>query len=218
MIKRFLVTCASCGEDRNVNYSMFRYITRGVYSGKCRDCAQKGHSNTRPWYKHSEETKRKIGEANAIALKGRKFLHLYTPEAREKIVQKLTGRKLSPEHIEKTRLGHLGKKLSLEHRIKLSDATRGSKCHFWRGGITSINQLIRRSLKYRLWRESVFKRDDYTCQFCNVRGGKLHADHIKPFSLFRELRFVLENGRTLCVECHRKTDTWGSKALSYQEA
>jgi 5-methylcytosine-specific restriction endonuclease McrA len=64
----------------------------------------------------------------------------------------------------------------------------------------------------RDWRKAVFERDDYTCQLCFVRGGKLQADHIKPFKAFPELRLVLENGRTLCVGCHRKTETYGWSA------
>ena len=81
--------------------------------------------------------------------------------------------------------------------------------HLWKGGVTPINNIIRKSVKFKEWREAVFKRDDYTCQECLIRGGKLHPDHIKPFGLFPELRFELSNGRTLCADCHRKTPTWG---------
>jgi len=31
-----------------------------------------------------------------------------------------------------------------------------------------------------IWREKVFKRDNYTCQVCGKKGGYLIADHIKP--------------------------------------
>lgn len=64
----------------------------------------------------------------------------------------------------------------------------------------------------REWRRLVFERDDYTCQKCGQHGGRLEADHIKPYSRFPRLRYVLSNGRTLCVPCHRKTPTYGSKA------
>ena len=78
----------------------------------------------------------------------------------------------------------------------------------WKGGITPQNMLIRSSRKYKNWRKSVFERDNYTCQFCGIRGIEIHADHIKPFAYFPELRLELSNGRTLCVPCHKKTDTY----------
>jgi len=83
----------------------------------------------------------------------------------------------------------------------------------WKGGVTSINKSIRSSLQYKLWRESVFKRDNFTCVWCGSKSGDgktvaLNADHIKPFSLFPELRFAIDNGRTLCLDCHKKTDTY----------
>lgn len=59
------------------------------------------------------------------------------------------------------------------------------------------------------FRNEVFKRDNYTCQLCGKHGGNLNADHIKSFSEYPDLRFDLSNGRTLCVPCHRNTDSYG---------
>jgi 5-methylcytosine-specific restriction endonuclease McrA len=108
-----------------------------------------------------------------------------------------------------------GRPLSEEHRRKLSaiHIKNREKSHLWKGGVTPKNHSIRNSTEYKLWRSKVFQRDDYTCQFCGDRGHKLNADHIKPFAYFPELRFDLSNGRTLCVACHRTTDTWGRPSL-----
>lgn len=73
---------------------------------------------------------------------------------------------------------------------------------------TSKNRQARSTSKYQKWRTRIFKRDNYTCQLCFKRGGELQADHIKPFAFFPKLRFILSNGRTLCIECHKTTDTY----------
>jgi len=74
----------------------------------------------------------------------------------------------------------------------------------WKGGITPQNARIRHSAEYRTWRNSVFKRDNFTCQKCYRVGGKMQAHHIKSFSLHPALRFELSNGITYCVKCHKK--------------
>ena len=80
----------------------------------------------------------------------------------------------------------------------------------WKGGIRKEKDR-RKSYDGNMWRKAVFERDDYTCQICKERGGTLNADHIKPWILYPELRYELTNGRTLCVDCHRKTDTYGNR-------
>lgn len=200
----WVVTCKRCKQERTVRYSQYRYIQTGHSSGYCGSCALilNPPVRRRKNYKHSEATKQKIGASNSVTLKGRRPTHLYAPEIRAKISQKLTGRKLSPEHRLKCANGKIGKKLTAEHRKKLSVALKGEKGYWWRGGIAEKNNALRRTVEYKLWREAVFRRDEYKCRQCKVVGGRLNAHHIKPFALFPELRLSIDNGATLCSKCH----------------
>lgn len=74
----------------------------------------------------------------------------------------------------------------------------------WRGSVVADSTLARRTKAYKQWREAVYARDDYTCQMCGRRGGKLNAHHIKPFARYPELRTAVENGITLCERCHKE--------------
>lgn len=111
-----------------------------------------------------------------------------------------------------------GNKFTLEQRKKFSENKKGEKHWNWKGGITALNYRIRHSLEYKLWRTAVFERDNYTCIWCGLRSKKngrleVNADHIKPFAVFPELRFSVDNGRTLCEDCHSKTDTFKRKNI-----
>lgn len=79
---------------------------------------------------------------------------------------------------------------------------QGAKSHRWQGGKTSKLRRLRNSTTYQEWRTAVFERDDYTCQLCGQRGGRLTAHHIKMVSEYKELMLVLPNGITLCRPCH----------------
>lgn len=100
---------------------------------------------------------------------------------------------------------------SLETRKKRSEKMSGSNNHNYKANKYSDSDLVRRSFEYKAWRKDVFERDNFTCQICLKRGVRIQADHIKSFSMHPELRLDLSNGRTLCVECHRKTDNYGLK-------
>ena len=77
----------------------------------------------------------------------------------------------------------------------------------WKGGISQINktkrQLLMETIEYKIWRKSIFERDNYTCQECGQIGGILNAHHIKPYSIFPKLRVDMTNGITLCTDCHK---------------
>ncbi len=100
---------------------------------------------------------------------------------------------------EKIRIALKGKPKSKEHIQKL----KGNKSSQWKGGISPINDLIRKSIEFRLWREAVFARDNWVCQKCKDRGDKIHSHHIQNFSQYPELRFAIDNGITLCKKCHQ---------------
>ncbi len=108
----------------------------------------------------------------------------------------------------------------------------GSESSNWRGGITPLYNLIRNSDTNKEWIKSVFKRDNYICQECFNRGDKLEAHHknkrfnqilqefLQQYNQFSPIEdketllrlaitykpfWDLNNGETLCGECHNKT-------------
>lgn len=56
--------------------------------------------------------------------------------------------------------------------------------------------------EYKKWHAEVLKKDNYTCQKCGKRGGRLQSHHIKEWAKFPELRFDVNNGIAVCEDCH----------------
>ncbi len=85
-------------------------------------------------------------------------------------------------------------------------------------GISRLNKLIRGMPEYFEWRNHIFGRDLYTCRHCNIRGVYFEAHHKKElWRIIKEYNMKtiidarncielwdLNNGITLCKECHGK--------------
>ena len=108
------------------------------------------------------------------------------------------------DKLKKSLSGIIRQPCSEATRRKISEAHKGDKSWNWKGGIEPENKRIRKSLEYKLWREAVYKRDDWTCQKYKTKGGKLHPHHIQNFAGFPELRFTIDNGITLSEKAHKE--------------
>jgi len=186
---------------------------------------------------HTEETKMKIRVAN----RGNTYCigHKLSEEHKRKISLGISKYTKTYEHCKNLSKSKLGKVLSEEHRKHISDTHRrlGIKPPSRKGtipwnyeGRTTLTDQIRKCSKYNKWRLAVFIRDNFTCVQCNKNGCKLHADHIKKFSIilneykiktFEEALSCIElwninNGRTLCIPCHKKTETYGKGNFMYR--
>jgi len=146
------------------------------------------------------------------------------------------GMKFSEETIRLLSIQRKGKsywkdhKMPIEMRRKMSESQKGQKCYNWQGGKTEFHEALRSLFEYREWRNAIFQRDNYICNMCKIRGGKLQAHHKKQmallvieflkeynqFSLLEDREILirlaqnykpfwdLDNGITICKNCHNK--------------
>ena len=101
----------------------------------------------------------------------------------------------------------------------------GANNNHWKGGVTKVQDAVRKLPEYKAWRITILIRDNYTCQLCGQRGGDKHVDHYPvQFALLLEQNSITTiqqaidsvqlwttQGRTLCVPCHKKTETYLKK-------
>ena len=134
----------------------------------------------------------------------------------EKRSKSLRGKKRAPFSKEwKKNIGLANKKRkhTEETRRKLSEMHKENKIPLC---IPIRHKRVYRhynNLDYRLWREKVFERDNYTCQKCGIKSGNgkavfLHPHHIKSYTHYPKLRYKISNGITLCKDCNENLH-WG---------
>lgn len=98
----------------------------------------------------------------------------------------------------------------------MGKSRRGSKSHFWKGGLTPEHTKVRNSAAYKGWRMAILERDNHTCVGCGAINLPLEVHHIKPFKEYPELRLDDNNAQTLCVDCHNKTKEKQTNGVLYE--
>lgn len=195
--------------------------------------SQKVRGENHPlWGKpHSEESKIKSSKSHM----GQKSWNKGVPMS-DSAKEKLSKANKNPSEEKRRRLSESHKGIPSFRKGKEYPRMKGEKNPNWKGGITPVSVSVRSSIRMKAYVFDVLRRDKFTCQMCgDDRGGNLEVDHKIPFSfLMQQLRdeygdenlfakamryeplWDMDNAQTLCVDCHGKTETFGSKALKYK--
>lgn len=77
-----------------------------------------------------------------------------------------------------------------------------TKCLYVLNLLLSYNACMVKLRTLKEWSAAVKARDG-KCMVCGAETA-LVAHHIKPKSQYPELKFDVDNGQTLCVDCHKQ--------------
>lgn len=76
----------------------------------------------------------------------------------------------------------------------------------WNPLLTKEERIHKRN-KQGKWKQDIKKRDTYTCQCCKYVGKKndgiMIAHHLNNYFQFKNQRNNIDNGITLCKDCHK---------------
>jgi hypothetical protein len=192
---QWICVCPSCQCERLISYAQKWNIETGKNTYKCKDCSE-APNGVPP--KPTLETQKKataarVGIKRPKSIENCKYRYLFNSESYSSDISKI-----------KQRIAKLGKV--------------GELANNWQGGKVKERQLATGRDDYKQLRKFVFERDSYSCQICNKYSGKLEMDHIKEWCNYPELRYEATNCRTLCHDCHKKTDNYASKALKNRKS
>jgi hypothetical protein len=96
--------------------------------------------------------------------------------------------------------------LQREAASEISSAMVGPLNPMWDDTLTDADRRDRKRMyngEYRGWRRSVLERDRYMCACCDG-ADNLHVHHIRSYIEHQDIRCDIDNGITLCPECHMK--------------
>ena len=83
--------------------------------------------------------------------------------------------------------------------------------------MTSMRRDYNNDIVYKRFRQTVLKRDKFTCQMCEAKGkrARLQVHHIYKWASASSLRYDEQNGITLCRTCHKSITGKEDHYISY---
>lgn len=211
------IRCDYCGKEYKIQWYTYISIHRKSVINKdaCRDCCEvKSSDSIAEIYGSHEEMFKKTNEkrvATNLARYGSENV-FGSDEIKRRIIDTNISRygvayTQQAEDVraktEQTCLDRYGVKNYVE---LFKGMFIGDNSPVWKGG-PPVTRVERATHDYIAWRTAVFSRDNYTCSACGARNRpgvtvELHAHHINNWADYPEERYDIENGITLCSDCH----------------
>ena len=128
-------------------------------------------------------------------------------ETSQKIGKLNRGRPCSENFKREHSLRMMGHKVSEETKEKISFSRLGEKHWRWRKDLTTEERKNGRSYDLELydWRKKICRLCHYRCIVCDsisLSKNPIVAHHLNGWEIFKEERYNLNNGVTLCRKCH----------------
>lgn len=158
-------------------------------------------------YIRTELTRQKLREAStgrSAANKGISNIDFYGKEKAEEMRKKQSEKGPGTSRRGLSDIEFYGPEKAKIIRDKISKAVSRAKRLDTYGGRGYVKKDPNSKQDYRFteWATAVKTRDNFTCQGSGPHKGRLQAHHIKDWENFPLLRYVIDNGLTLCLSCH----------------
>jgi hypothetical protein len=175
-----------CGSQSEISFNSFHFGSR---------CAKCSIRKTSAHRRNSFDKVKEIFETESCELLASEYLNSVTP----------IKFKCSCGNIDYVKLVNFVSGSRCKQCSQLKRSRAGNKNPNWNPNLSNEDRAIKRNYpEYKKWVKNVLHRDSYTCQCCGQIGYKLVAHHLDGYNWCVDKRIDMENGITLCNQCHKE--------------